>query len=104
MYKIPIACDLEVFDQSEKRLHDELLMEAMTGFQNVKELSDGYQFSFIYNDQLIKKIEDWITLESRCCPFFRFKLESDKTKNSINLHITGPEGVKQILKAAMILK
>ena len=73
----------------------------MTEFQNVSELSDGYKFSYTYNDKVFKKIADWITLESRCCPFFNFKLELDKTNNSTNLYLTGNEEVKQLLEAGL---
>lgn len=99
--EIPIACNLEVFNQSERKLHHELLTQVMTRFQNVKELSNGYQLSYTYNDKLFKKIAEWLTLESRCCPFVNFKLELDKTKNLITLYLTGHEGVKQILKCTI---
>ena len=101
-----IACNLEAFTQAQRKLHRKLSEKVLTAFQEVKELGNGYAFRFPDDALLLQKINEWITLERLCCPFLNFKLEPlvlqsglSNTNNSVWLHLTGGEGVKQFLRS-----
>ena len=101
-----IACNLEVFTRAQRKLHGKLSEKVLTAFQEVKELGNGYAFRFSDDALLLQKINEWITLEQLCCPFLNFKLEPlvvqyglSNTNDSVWLHLTGGEGVKQFLRS-----
>src|SRR5262245_37057183 len=61
-------------------------------------LSDGWAFR-LSADASLAGVAEWIALERRCCPFFRFQLDVDGEAGPMWLRLTGPEGVKDFLAA-----
>jgi hypothetical protein len=62
------------------------------------ELSDGWAFR-LSADASLPAVAEWIALERRCCPFFRFRLDVDGETGPVWLRLTGPAGVKEFLVA-----
>ena len=63
-----------------------------------KELPDGYSYKFNGNDSIYSQLTDFIRSERMCCDFFTFTLKVQDEKSFIWMDITGPDGVKAILR------
>jgi hypothetical protein len=91
-----IACDLDVFSVDERGEHIENTDSWRAAIAARQELADGYRFELERRDGLLEAIARFITLESRCCPFFSFSIEVP-AEGPLALVVTGPEGSKEIL-------
>ena len=95
---LPIACNLSAFTETEKKRYDDLSKRMKENVLLIEESDAGYKLPLIYNKTTWLETAEWITLEHVCCPFFRFALQLGLQDEMMILHITGPEGAKQILK------
>ena len=43
-------------------------------------------------------IAEWIALERKCCPFFRFRLDVKGKDDIVDLSLQGSEGVKKFIE------
>ncbi len=66
-----------------------------------EELTNGYGYKFQGTDEILDKLNDFIKTERMCCDFFTFQLTVEE--DVALLHITGPEGTKEFLKAEVDL-
>ena len=96
---LPIACDLTVFGDNEKKRQKAILDEFRARLKAVEELSDGYAFSLLPEPYMLSVLAELISLESKCCPFLNFTLEVTRGGHSITLRLTGGEGVKEVVRA-----
>lgn len=96
--KSEIACDLNAFTPRQKKSHELLSMELLSGCKEVRELRNGYSFTFPGEQGWYLKVARWITLERLCCPFFTFSLGLEPQGGPAWLRITGPRGAKQLLR------
>jgi hypothetical protein len=92
---LPIACSLT---ENERVERGEEVGGLFQGVQQVRELADGYAYSFSGTDEWADKILKFIVGERGCCPFFTFELGFEPNQGPIWLHIRGPEGVKAFMK------
>jgi len=98
----PIACDLTVFSLSERMEHLALAKSLFQRARQIMEHDDGFTFVFEKSPSLDLQVENWISKEKRCCPFFSFELSSTNMPPLLNLKISGPDGAKEILRAELI--
>ena len=95
MENLTIACSLTNSELQERRqtvlqkLHDAVL--------EVKELDDGYAYSFASAGNRFKELTEMIDLERQCCPFLQFRLTVEPGEGPLRLDITGPAGTKEFL-------
>jgi len=75
-----------------------LSKELLSGCRETREVRNGYSFRFPGETSWYSKLARWITLEKLCCPFFTFNLSPAGQDGSVWLRITGPRGVKQLVK------
>ena len=94
----PIACDLTIFGDNEKKRQRAVLNELRAKIKTVKELPDGYALDLAYEAYMLPLVAEMISIESRCCPFLVFNLEVKNGGHSITLNLTGGEGVKDVLR------
>lgn len=94
-----IACDLDVFSVDERGEHVEQIAAWRAAIVARHELPDGYRFELERGDGLVEAVARFISLESRCCPYFSFSLEVP-AEGPLALAITGPEGSKELLDQA----
>ncbi len=69
-------------------------------FSNVKkylELENGYAFYFDDREGFLEKLLDYMLAERKCCPFFEFDLTIKPDNEGIELSLTGPDGVKDLM-------
>ena len=96
---LPIACDLTVFGDNEKKRQRAILEEFRARVKGTRELDDGYAFQMLHEPHMLALLAEMISLESRCCPFLDFTLEVTSGGHSITLKLTGGEGAKEVVRA-----
>lgn len=89
-----IACDMTAWTAEERKRHRVLLEKLAEATTAHRETEDGYEFVIDRSQLPLAELEEWIGLESRCCPFLQF---------GIALRLGGGEGVKPFLKAELAL-
>jgi hypothetical protein len=95
MSSLPIACNLSSAElQERRRTVLERLRDALV---EVKELANGYSYSFPSEGNRFKELADMIELERQCCPFLQFRVTVAAGHGPLTLEITGPEGTKDFL-------
>lgn len=90
----PLACSLIGADLHKR---GEAIGELFQQATQVRELPDGYGFTFPGGDDWVHAILDFIIEERACCPFFTFEVVSASPHESLLLAIRGNEGVKAMI-------
>ena len=62
--------------------------------REIREVSNGYTFRYPMDGSI---------LSLRCCPFLNFALDVKTERGPVWLTLTGPEGVKEFLRAELSL-
>jgi hypothetical protein len=97
MNSLPIACSLTSAELQERRLS---VLEKLRGaVLKVKELADGFAYTFTSEGNRFKELADMIDLERQCCPFLQFRVTVAAGHGRLTLEITGPEGTKDFLSS-----
>jgi len=99
MNSLPIACNLTSAELQERRRS--VLEKLRDAVIEVKELADGYSYSFSAAGNRFKELADMIDLERQCCPFLQFRLTVAAGGAPLHLEITGPEGTKDFLLSTL---
>lgn len=100
---LPIACDLTVFGDNERRRQRAVLEEFRAKVREIEELPDGYLFHVAREPYMLQLIAELISFESRCCQFLDFTLEVRRGDASITLRLTGGPGAKEFLREELHL-
>jgi hypothetical protein len=95
----PIACNLSALNHTERGRLSALLDKLTTGAVHRKELPDGYAYEIVPAKVSFPELAEWVSLESRCCPFLNFRL--DLAGGAVRLQLTGGSGVKEFIQAEM---
>ena len=100
----PFACSLTALSAAEREHHKELSKVMHAAVKEIRELPNGYGFSFSGERRSILFLSEWIALERLCCPFFSFQLEVRSEGQPIWLRITGRDGVKEFMQSEFGIK
>lgn len=92
----PIACALTGAELQERR--QTILKRLRSAVVDVREVDDGYAYSFSSDGELLAEIGSMIELERQCCPFLRFRLTVEANSGPIWLELTGPDGTMEFLR------
>ena len=96
--KSPVACSLSAATQRER---GEAIRTGLLGkASGVRELDAGFEIRFERSDGLIGEVAAFIAFESGCCAFADFALEVPAGQGPISLRVTGPDGTKEVFRAA----
>jgi hypothetical protein len=95
------VCDLNALNEEQRRRHQEVLAQLQMTVEEVQELPDGFAYRHAANNETLLLIGEFIALESLCCPFLDFTLVAEHECGPVWLRLTGPDGVKQFLRAEM---
>ena len=63
------------------------------------ELPNGFALRVPNEDGQIQRLAEIVALESQCCAFLDFEIRLDAGSRVISLHLTGPEGAQEVLRA-----
>ena len=91
----PLICTLS--EPELRKRKGDLQTEIFSQIEQVKELDSGYSLYFPDEKGFTLKLIDYVLAERTCCPFFQFDLYLGAYQSGIQLDITGPEGVKEML-------
>ena len=67
----------------------------------VKELADGYSYTFPATSEWMSELAGLVDLERQCCPFLQFRITVAPNGGPLTLDMTGPEGTKEFLLIAL---
>ena len=95
MSDLPIACSLTSVELQERR--SAVLQKVRRAVLEVRELEDGYAYSFPSEGDWLRELAGLIDLERQCCLFLQFRLTVEANAGPIWLEMTGPEGTKEFL-------
>jgi hypothetical protein len=91
----PIACSLTSTELQERRRT--VLQKVRSAVVEVRELENGYAYSFPSTGDWLGQLTGLIELERQCCPFLRFRLTIEASGGPLWLEMTGPQGTKDFL-------
>jgi hypothetical protein len=97
--EIPLACNMGVFTPTQRETHIEMSTKLIHAVQNVREVENGFEFSFPNEAEFISRIAEFISNERLCCPFLRFTLNVNSNQGPVSLLLTGPLGTQEFLRA-----
>jgi hypothetical protein len=96
-----LACNMGAMTPAQRKSHDKIGKQLRKAVKEVKELPDGYAFRYAPDPVLFMATAEFITLESRCCSFYHFRLEKEPGEGPMWLRITGSKEAKPIIKAVL---
>lgn len=94
---IPVACALAAPELQERR--QTVLQKVRRAVREVRELDNGYAYSFPLDSEWLTELAAMIDLERQCCPFLSFRLTVEAGDGLLLLEMTGPEGTKDFLQS-----
>ena len=99
-----LVCNLTALNAEQRERHRVVLEQLGQMSQEVREVAKGYAFRFLAEIAVLLLLAEFIALEHRCCPFLEFTLEIKTEHGPAWLTVTGPEGVKEFLRAELRLE
>jgi hypothetical protein len=96
-----LVCNLTALNAEQRERHRVVLKQLRQVGQEVREVTNGYAFRFLAEISVLLLLAEFITLEHRCCPFLEFTLQVKTERGPAWLTVTGPEGVKEFLRAEL---
>lgn len=94
----PLACEMTAIPAEQRPLHLAQSRELFSQIEETRELSDGYEFRFADEPNVLTRLADFVSLEKLCCPFLNFAIEIEAESGPIWLSLTGRDGVKEFIK------
>lgn len=94
----PLACDMTAIPAQQRPVHLAQSRELFSQIEETRELSDGYEFRFVGEQNVLQRLVDFISLEKLCCPFLSFAIEIEAESGPIWLRLNGREGVKEFIR------
>jgi hypothetical protein len=98
----PILCNPNAFDAAQRQTWETLFRRLRESIVERRELADGYAFRLDPQGLTRRELNEWIALESRCCPFFRFQVAAGPEPGALWLQVTGGKGVKEVIEAELV--
>jgi hypothetical protein len=99
---VVFACNMKAMTPAQRKRHSEVLSPALQSAKlRVSELADGYAFQFRSDAKTFQTVAEWVGNERLCCPFFDFDIRVGDESAPMTLRISGPDGVKQFIKAEL---
>ena len=93
------TCSLPGPDFQERKAS--LQSEVFAHVSAIEEQESGYIFHFRHDQVLLDKLFQYVMAESICCPFFQHDLRIQADAGGISWSLSGPEGVKNMLKTLL---
>src|SRR5712691_13210321 len=99
-----IACNLSALSPDQRAQLGEVQSQLRSMVREVRDLPDGYAFLLSAPEGSLVRVAEFIELERRCCPFFKFELEVQEEGGVAWLRLKGRAGVKQFIAAELGLE
>jgi hypothetical protein len=96
----PFACDTQALDPVARKRHFDVLGPKLVAKRlAVRELSNGYEFTWPSDAATYRDVAEWIAGEKACCPFFNFALNVGAEHGPLTLQVTGRPGTKAFMRS-----
>jgi len=92
-------CNTKALTREERARHTQLGDKLMAARKEIVESEKGYEFQYSPADVSVAEVAEWVTAESKCCPFFDFHIDLENQGKLVCLRLTGEEGVKAFIRA-----
>lgn len=86
-------CNVSALTPTERARHKELTETLMAKSGKVVETDQAYEFHYRH--------PEWVSAESKCCPFFDFHIDLQKQGQVLLLRLSGEHGMKQFIRAEL---
>ncbi|WP_245600047.1 hypothetical protein [Paenibacillus harenae] len=96
--EIPVACCHSVFTTEQRVEYKSIWGELETRRLGITELENGYQYDFPGDAETLRLINEWVSMERKCCPFLTFSVIASNTDEPVLLQLTGNKEAKAFLR------
>jgi len=94
---IDFACNLEAFSNADRAEYESLTRELYEAASNIERSGNGVTLALDGGASALILAARWATLESQCCPFWRFELTFEHASTTLALH--GPDGAGELIES-----
>jgi hypothetical protein len=91
-------CNIKALSASERARHKELTEKLMSSRTDTVEIEKGYEFQYSPAKVSVAEVAEWVVMESKCCSFFDFHIDSENEGQLVCLRLTGREGIKAFIR------
>jgi hypothetical protein len=92
-------CNVKALTPEERARHTQLTEKLLAARKEIVETAKGYEFQFSPKSVSLAELADWVSAESKCCPFFDFHIDLEGEGSLLCLRLTGEEGIKAFIRA-----
>jgi hypothetical protein len=92
-------CNVNALTKAERERHKELSAKLAEARLETVELPDGFSFRLQGGRLTLPELAEWISAESKCCPFFDFEIQLERENGPLWLKLRGKEGVKRFIRS-----
>ena len=97
--KAGFYCNMGALTSADRVRHKQLLLKLEAARIEIQELPNGYSFRLQNDLASLAETAEWISYESKCCPFFDFELLLERDNGPLWLKLRGKEGIKPFIRA-----
>jgi ferredoxin-NADP reductase len=91
-------CKIKALTPEERAHHKQLTEKLMATRKEIVETAKGYEFQFSPKSVSLAELANWVSAESKCCPFFDFHIDLEGEGSLLCLRLTGEEGIKEFIR------
>ena len=91
-------CNIKALNPTERAHHKQLTDKLIASRREIVEMEKGYEFQFSSSSVSPRELADWVAAESKCCPFFDFRIDLEREGSLLCLRLAGEEGIKPFIR------
>jgi hypothetical protein len=97
--KTGLYCNMSALTGSDRERYNQLIRKLEAARIEIQELADGYAFRLRNELISLAEVGEWISYESKCCPFFGFEVQLERDNGPLWLKLKGQAGIKPFIRA-----
>ncbi|MDQ0897322.1 MULTISPECIES: hypothetical protein [unclassified Paenibacillus] len=102
--EIPDTCCHTVFTKEQRVEYKNVWAELEIRRIGIMEIENGYQYQFQGDSETLHLVNEWVSMERKCCPFLTFTVIASSETESVLLQLTGNHEAKAFLRSDIIDK
>ncbi len=95
------ACDMSAIPAAERGAHQEVTRHVVAAATAIREVGEGFLFELAAGE--FDAVTRFVARERLCCPFLTFVVTARSQQPHVELHITGPAGAREFIRAELRL-
>ena|ERR1700733_5909143 len=96
-------CNAKALSPTERARHKVLTDKLVSQRTRVVEIEKGYEFQYSPFTISLAEVAEWVSDESKCCPFFGFHIDLENEGTLLCLRLTGEKGVKEFVRGEFLV-